>query len=272
MIRQYQDDYSLHVAGSEPLFGRDRVVKGLELGTPTGRTSADILTPPSQHLLPLTIVTLRLTVPSSLLSSAKAWVEPASSPDYSDPSTVAGNASLEQKRLCLNTLGSYGLGDKDCFAYAVGTRIKLTDLSYDKEGERIEVVAVAEVQACKEMLNGAGTVHGGCICYLIDNCASIPLVTLGLMRGINGVGVSQAMSVFFHAPASMYVRSSHLFIHWIKSPYYRQRYVYAHNRHEHSSRDAHNVVQIKDKTSGRPIASAILTKMQPASSAPPARL
>ncbi|OSD00590.1 hypothetical protein PYCCODRAFT_1446161 [Trametes coccinea BRFM310] len=192
---------------------------------------------------------------SSRLASAKAWVEPAALPDYLDPSTVAGNASLEQKRLCLNTLGAYGLGDKDCFAYAVGARIRLTELRYETEGERIEVVAVAEVQACKEMLNGAGTVHGGCICYLIDNCASIPLVTLGLMRGINGVGVSQAMSVFFHAPASintcMRITATSIAL---------------------GTRIMSSRCEIKDKESGRPIASAILTKMQPGPPAPPARL
>ena len=78
------------------------------------------------------------------------------------------------------------------------------------------------------MLNGAGLVHGGCLCYLIDkcvasvpcgdivldpnapgrarvatSCAAFPLVALGIMQKTNGVGVTQALNVFFHAPASL---------------------------------------------------------------------
>ncbi len=72
------------------------------------------------------------------------------------------------------------------------------------------------------MLNGAGMMHGGCICYIIDksvaafgrdvililhaildSCASFPLVALGIMQGINGVGVSQALNVFFHSPVPL---------------------------------------------------------------------
>ncbi|KAI0299361.1 hypothetical protein B0F90DRAFT_1728151, partial [Multifurca ochricompacta] len=51
------------------------------------------------------------------------------------------------------------------------------------------------------MVNGAGAAHGGCIAYLVDNCAGIPLVVLGLLQGINGVGVTQSMQITYHAPA-----------------------------------------------------------------------
>ena len=37
------------------------------------------------------------------------------------------------------------------------------------------------------------------------SCASFPLVALGLVQGVNGVGVSQALNVFFHSPAPGYV-------------------------------------------------------------------
>lgn len=72
------------------------------------------------------------------------------------------------------------------------------------------------------MLNGAGMLHGGCVAYLIDkwalnyraihesdtylrhSCCSTPLVVLGLVNHVNGVGVTQSMSIFFHAPAPMW--------------------------------------------------------------------
>ena len=75
-----------------------------------------------------------------------------------------------------------------------------------------------------DMLNGAGMLHGGCVAYLIDkwvlpsrdwcgflgrlilslrSCCSTPLVVLGLLQNVNGVGVTQGMNVLFHAPASL---------------------------------------------------------------------
>ncbi|KAI0653735.1 HotDog domain-containing protein [Cubamyces menziesii] len=192
---------------------------------------------------------------SSKLATSRAWVDPAALPDYLDPRAVSGNASDEVKRLTLNTLGAYGVGSTDSFAHAVGAQIRVTEISSDRRDGRVEVVVVAEVQACKEMLNGAGTVHGGCICYLIDNCASIPLVALGLMQDINGVGVSQAMSVLFHAPASidtcMLVTSRTVTL---------------------GGRIMSARCEITDKQSGRMIASGMLAKMQPNAALPPPRL
>jgi acyl-coenzyme A thioesterase 13 len=70
------------------------------------------------------------------------------------------------------------------------------------------------------MLNGAGMLHGGCVAYLIDkyvlvmlsqsllmttlnSCCSTPLVVIGIIHDVNGVGVTQAMNVLFHAPAPL---------------------------------------------------------------------
>ncbi|KAH9848023.1 hypothetical protein C2E23DRAFT_845872 [Lenzites betulinus] len=140
---------------------------------------------------------------SSRLATARAWVDPESLPTYLDAADVAGNVPQHIKQLALNTLGAYGIGDTDCFAHTVGRRIRIVDMSHTTKGDKLEVVSVAEIQACQEMLNGAGTVHGGCLCYLVDNCAAFPLVVIGLMQDSNGVGVTQAMHVFFHAPASI---------------------------------------------------------------------
>ncbi|RDX45568.1 hypothetical protein K466DRAFT_653585 [Polyporus arcularius HHB13444] len=184
----------------------------------------------------------------SRLATERGWVDPHVMPKYMDASEVAGNASDEVKQLTLNTLGAYGVGDTDCFAYTVGRRIRITEMNVEQKGEKMEVTVVAEVQASKGMLNGAGTVHGGCICYLIDNCASFPLVALGLLKNINGVGVTQALNLFFHAPASldtcMQITSTSVTL---------------------GGRIMTSRCEITDKKTGRMIASALLGKMQPAS-------
>ena len=163
---------------------------------------------------------------TSRLATERAWVDPYALPKYMDASDVSGNAPHDVKQLTLNTLGAYGVGKEDCFAHIVGRRIHITEMDIEHKGDKAEVTVIAEVQASREMLNGAGTVHGGCLCYLIDkcvlvhpypymskcahfraplSCASFPLVALGILRNVNGVGVTQSMNIFFHAPASLYV-------------------------------------------------------------------
>lgn len=39
----------------------------------------------------------------------------------------------------------------------------------------------------------------------LHSCCSTPLVVLGLLQGVNGVGVTQGMNILFHSPASLYV-------------------------------------------------------------------
>ncbi|KAI0824490.1 HotDog domain-containing protein [Trametes gibbosa] len=210
---------------------------------------------------------------ASRLATARAWVDPASLPAYLDAANIAGNVPLHIKQLTLNTLGAYGVGTPDSFAYAVGRRIRILDINRHTDGDRAQVVAVAEIQACKgqspppvlrthpcsqpvltEMLNGAGTVHGGCLSYLVDNCAAFPLVVIGLIKDGNGVGVTQAMNVFFHAPAAI---DTCLRITSTSVTF--------------GGRIMTSRCEIADKHSGRLIASAFLSKMQP-TSPPPARL
>ncbi|KAI0672566.1 hypothetical protein C8Q78DRAFT_971444 [Trametes maxima] len=183
---------------------------------------------------------------SSRLATARAWVDPESLPTYLNAADIAGNAPENVKQLTLNTLGAYGVGNSDCFAYTVGRRIRIVEMNIYKKGEKMTAVVSAEVQACKEMLNGAGTVHGGCLCYLIDNCASFPLVALGILKNTNGVGVSEGMNVLFHAPASIdtCLRLTCTSITL-------------------GARVMTSRCEVTDKASGQMIASALLTKMQP---------
>lgn len=137
-------------------------------------------------------------------SSRTAWVDPASLSNYGDVSKISGNVTPHMKQLILNTFMAYGAGDESCFGHAVAKSVKFIDMSISKCKEkhgRMNATTVAEVDVTKGMLNGAGMLHGGCIAFLIDNCCSTPLVALGLVQNVNGVGVTQAMNILFHSPA-----------------------------------------------------------------------
>lgn len=141
---------------------------------------------------------------SSYTPPRKAWVDPKSLANGGDASQIQGNVSSYVKQLILNTFMAYGAGDEHCFGHSVAKAVKFIDISahesYEKQG-RMEATTVAEVLVSKSMLNGAGMLHGGCVAFLIDNCCSTPLVALGLIQNINGVGVTQAMNIMFHSPA-----------------------------------------------------------------------
>ncbi|KAK0205167.1 HotDog domain-containing protein [Desarmillaria ectypa] len=191
-----------------------------------------------------------LSVPSSRSSrmtpESSAWVDPASLPDHGDVSATTGNVGDDIKRLNYNTYFSYGVGDEDCFGYQAGKDVKFVDINVDRRLEhhgRLEATTIAEVIVSKNMLNGAGMLHGGCITYLIDNT---PLVVLGLVQGVNGVGVTQGMNVLFHSPASLGAR-----IRIISTSV------------SLGGRVMTSRCEIINKDTGRIIASAFLNKMQP---------
>ncbi|PBK76101.1 uncharacterized protein ARMOST_13446 [Armillaria ostoyae] len=191
-----------------------------------------------------------LSVPSSrsprMTPESPAWVDPASLPDHGDVSATTGNVGDDIKRLNYNTYFSYGVGDEDCFGYQAGKDVKFVDINVDRRLEhhgRLEATTIAEVVVSKNMLNGAGMLHGGCITYLIDNT---PLVVLGLVQGVNGVGVTQGMNVLFHSPASLGAR-----IRIISSSV------------SLGGRVMTSRCEIINKDTGRIIASAFLNKMQP---------
>ncbi|KAJ7131816.1 HotDog domain-containing protein [Mycena crocata] len=183
--------------------------------------------------------------------SAKAWVEPAALPDaYAvNVSAIGGSAPSYIKQLVCNTFYAYGVGDHDAFGYALGRSTQFVEMSVNECTERagrVEATTVAEVVVTKHMLNGAGMLHGGCVTYLIDNCASTPLVVLGLFQNMNGVGVTQSMNVLFHAPAPvgslLRITSTSISM---------------------GGRVMAARCEIVDKSTGRIVASAFLNKMQP---------
>ena len=101
----------------------------------------------------------------SRLASSKNWVEPASLPKYGDASEIRGNASDLVKQLTSNTLGAYGVGDVNCFAYHVGRDIKITEVNVDKRGEKLEAEVIEEVVVSQREFSPPFYV---CLPFLLD--------------------------------------------------------------------------------------------------------
>ncbi|KAF8963498.1 HotDog domain-containing protein [Flammula alnicola] len=189
---------------------------------------------------------------SSQPEGGKAWVDPATLPSHHHPSFIGGNTPEYVKQLNYNTFMCYGVGEEDSFGYKVGKAVRFTEVNVNRKLERqgrLEATTIAELEVTKHMLNGAGMLHGGCVAYLIDNCCSTPLVVLGLIQSVNGVGVTQSMNVLFHSPAPPGTRLQIVSMS------------IALGGRVMSAR-----CEILDKHSGRMIASAFVSKMQPGSS------
>lgn len=205
----------------------------------------------------------------------RPWVDPAALPSadytmlaYPDAREIGGNAPSRVKQLALNTFASYGVGDAAAFGHAAGRKVRFVRIDVDgprcsdssahgRKGDNrggvheggdsvTSATAVAELVVDKSMVNGNEMMHGGCIAYLIDNCGSVPLVVLGLLRGKNGVGVTQALNILFHAPAplgsTLEIISTSLAL---------------------GGRSMTSKCEIFNKSSGRLVASAFLNKMEP---------
>ncbi|TFL03202.1 HotDog domain-containing protein [Pterulicium gracile] len=95
------------------------------------------------------------------------------------------------------------------FGYSIGSRFITREVSFmpvqnqtrPPEGPRRNVRIVWELDVKEDMLNYMGTVHGGCISYLMDGCTSLVLVAHAMMTGGKPIArVSQQMSVTLHAP------------------------------------------------------------------------
>ncbi|EMD37180.1 hypothetical protein CERSUDRAFT_115092 [Gelatoporia subvermispora B] len=187
-----------------------------------------------------------MTVLGSKLATPTAWVDPEQLPKVGDASSISGNAPDYVKQVTLSTLHVYGVGPKGCFGASVGDKIRIVEVNIEKRGRRQESSAVCEVTVTEDMLNSAGVMHGGCVGYLVDLCAAVPLVALGVAKKSNGAGVTQALNILFHAPAA---HNSCLRI--------------TSNSITLGGRLMTSRCEIVDKDSGRAIASAFLSKMQP---------
>lgn len=82
----------------------------------------------------------------SRLSGGGAWVDPFSLPNHGSAADIAGNASDQVKQLTSNVLWSYGVGQKDGFAYDVCRRIKILEINIEEKNGRTMVTIVHEIE------------------------------------------------------------------------------------------------------------------------------
>ncbi|KAG8734273.1 hypothetical protein FRC11_006812 [Ceratobasidium sp. 423] len=81
---------------------------------------------------------------------------------------IKGNAPDDQKQMCIDVLDFY-TSLKDHFAFAVGQRLKLLEVSVGPMiNKKSRAIVVCEISLEEDMLNLLGTLHGGCAAYLID--------------------------------------------------------------------------------------------------------
>ncbi|XP_006456934.1 hypothetical protein AGABI2DRAFT_212153, partial [Agaricus bisporus var. bisporus H97] len=104
-------------------------------------------------------------------------------------------------------------GDHQSFS----TEARDTQLIENHKGrDDLTVETVFEVVVDRDMCNIHGTLHGSCAAYFVDPCSSSSLVTLGLLLGIDGTGVSQSMNLIWHRPIYMgtkiNIRSTSVFL------------------------------------------------------------
>ncbi|EPQ58891.1 hypothetical protein GLOTRDRAFT_54445 [Gloeophyllum trabeum ATCC 11539] len=124
-----------------------------------------------------------------------------------DASKIPGNVSPEVKQAAASWLNLFFSRNADtpAFADSVGKRLKLTEVSINPKADepgKTECKVVCEITVSSDMLNGLGSLHGGCSAYLIDDCSSLPLAAYSLVTGGTGSpGVSQSLNVVYHAPA-----------------------------------------------------------------------
>jgi len=156
-----------------------------------------------------------------------------------DVSDVEGNVSDEHKRVGL-AIFAYFIGvPRQSYSADVGRRVKCTSIKVRhhesvssaetvfevmvERGKSTTVLRRPVVDATPDMCNVYGNLHGGCAAYIIDpyvslefqtthltltvslSCSASALVSLGLVLGFDGSGVSQSMNLQWHKPAKMSV-------------------------------------------------------------------
>ncbi|KAI5893166.1 uncharacterized protein SCHCODRAFT_02621034 [Schizophyllum commune H4-8] len=121
-------------------------------------------------------------------------------------SEIAGNASDDVKAAFRDLSMWFSRDGKPRgFAASVGARISVDEVSILKKAEeptREEARLVCSLEVTEDMLNGAGSMHGGCSAYLIDFCSSLALSAHSAHAyGSPVFMVSQALNVVYHSPA-----------------------------------------------------------------------
>jgi len=121
---------------------------------------------------------------------------------------IAGNASPEIKKFVeiLPAKFSSSEGRKsEGFAYTISTSMILSEVSVlrnPEEPSKWKGRVVWDLTVSPDMLNSEGTVNGGCLAFLIDQCASMPNIALGVaLEGSARYRVTQSLDIVHHSPA-----------------------------------------------------------------------
>ncbi|KAF8076882.1 HotDog domain-containing protein [Lyophyllum atratum] len=127
-----------------------------------------------------------------------------------DITKISGNAPDSVKAFVGNTSLFYRRrdgGTKPIFGDSIIRRLAVTEISVEKnkeEPERLEGRVVCEVTVEEDMINGTGSVQGGCSAFLIDVCSSMALMALRMTNTGKIYGsVSQSLNVVYHSPADL---------------------------------------------------------------------
>ncbi|KAF8334854.1 HotDog domain-containing protein [Amanita rubescens] len=129
--------------------------------------------------------------------------------DAQDISNIAGNASEELKRFLSSPASIFlgkGPGGDGFFGAPIIKRMTVKEVSVvnkSEEPSKKEGRVVCELVTEEDMLNRAGSMHGGCSAFLIDICSTMALIALGLASGNLGAvnTVSQTLNILYHSPA-----------------------------------------------------------------------
>lgn len=142
-----------------------------------------------------------------------------------DPTTISGNASYDIKKYLADPQTSFNtLVERELrttFAESVVEKIVISEVSVVQnaiEPSRQEARVVCSIKVAEgmfstlsnpmptcfrsDMINGIGSLHGGCSSLLIDLCSTLAIAALQIhLSGNSTATVSQSMNVVFHAPA-----------------------------------------------------------------------
>ncbi|KAJ3506836.1 hypothetical protein NLJ89_g6644 [Agrocybe chaxingu] len=73
-----------------------------------------------------------------------------------------------------------------------------------EDEKKKEAKLVVEVDVTEDMLNGGGSIHGGCSAFLVDLCTAIALSALSLeTKGELYPCISQSINLIYHSPAGL---------------------------------------------------------------------
>ncbi|KAJ7682938.1 HotDog domain-containing protein [Mycena rosella] len=119
------------------------------------------------------------------------------------PNTIIGNIDDGMKEMLSDLTNFFGKrrNNKPAFGDDITARMVVTHASVqDKADEphKKEGRVVCELVVTEDMLNGGGSVHGGCSAFLIDMCSTLSLIIFSHVPS-----VSQSLNIVYHSPAGL---------------------------------------------------------------------